>query len=208
MSDDLSRANTLKRLDLPKAITDGQRQLYKAVRFKVVSQLPLHDFYHGAVRVLSDSNNPDRFSQAANSLRELLEKLLKPVYEKVNQPEKIFPQLRKEIDKSLSDYKNLYGNEWEGNTIDHSLAKGLVKVEHYLYLNKQPSRADWITAAVEASYVGCDEIRGKTIEHAKEMAKRAVRNLQNFTHHNIHKNDKKMQKNLISVWLRQRRSYT
>jgi len=188
MSEDLSRSSMFREqtLELPKAMTDSQRQLYKALRFKVVSKFLLHDLYLGAVRVLSDSSNPDRFSQAANSLRELLEKLLKPVYENVNHPEKIFPQLRDEIHKSLSDYKNSHGDKWKGNTIDRSLAKGLDKVEHYLYLNKQPKRADWITAAVEASYVGCDEIRGKTIEHAKKMAKRAGRNLQNFTHHNIH----------------------
>ena len=196
MSEDLSRSSMFREqtLELPKAMTDSQRQLYKVLRFKVVSKFPLHDLYLGAVRVLSDSSNPDRFSQAANSLRELLEKLLKPVYKNVNHHEKIFPQLRHEIHKSLSDYKNSHGDKWEGKTIDRSLAKGLAKVEHYLYLNKQPKRADWITAAVEASYVGCDKIRGITIQQAKKMATRAGSNLQNFTHHNIHKKDEKFAK--------------
>jgi hypothetical protein len=45
----------------------------------------LHDWYVGALSALADESNPDRLAQAANSLREPLEKipraLEKPKYQ-------------------------------------------------------------------------------------------------------------------------------
>lgn len=183
----MSKRPQERKLKFPKWMKDTQRQLYNALCFKVVSDYPLHHYYSGAIRVLSDVHNHDRVSQAANSLRELLEKLLRSVHGDVKRAENEFAQLREEIDKSLSEYKNSQGDEWDGwvdKVIDHGLDKGLVKVEHYLGLNKQPRRADWVRAAVEASYAGYTNVRGRNIEQAKEIAKRVFYDLQDFTHHN------------------------
>ena len=54
---------------------------WDALRAKQTDEYPLSDWYFGAICALQNKYNPDRISQAAQSLRELLEKLPRVVRE-------------------------------------------------------------------------------------------------------------------------------
>ena len=52
-----------------------QQQVWEALKDTEAEKLPLSQWYLGALYALDNPYNPDRVSQAAQSLRELLEKL-------------------------------------------------------------------------------------------------------------------------------------
>ena len=74
-------------------------ETFKSVKGK---KYPMSEWYYGALRVLNDVHNPDRFSQAANSLREVMEKLseieigYRKKEEKLSKKEKIQRGLQKD----------------------------------------------------------------------------------------------------------------
>ena len=53
----------------------------RALESEETPTLPISQWYLGALRALSDEHNPDRIPQAAHSLRELLEKLPRVVFQ-------------------------------------------------------------------------------------------------------------------------------
>ena len=58
-------------------LTPKQKQVYEFLKTSSRdSEYFIYKWYLGALYVLDNPHNPDRFSQAANSLRELMEKLL------------------------------------------------------------------------------------------------------------------------------------
>lgn len=60
---------------LPPGFTARRREVWRALKGRETEQYPLSEWYLGALCVLGDVRNPDRVSQAAQSLREVLEKL-------------------------------------------------------------------------------------------------------------------------------------
>lgn len=68
-----------KRLDFseigPLELTSKQRNVIDILRTAKSQKYSLADWYLGAIYAVKNVYNPDRFSQAAQSLRELLEKL-------------------------------------------------------------------------------------------------------------------------------------
>ena len=59
----------------PLVLTPWQRQVLEILREIQTKEYPLANWYLGALYTLDSCYNPDRISQAAQSLRELLEKL-------------------------------------------------------------------------------------------------------------------------------------
>ena len=66
---------------MPLKLTDQQRAVLEALQGKETDRYPLSNWYLGALYALDNPHNPDRFSQAAQSLRELIEKLPRVVGE-------------------------------------------------------------------------------------------------------------------------------
>ena len=64
----------------------------------------LNSMYQGALRVLDDKSNPDRFSQAANSIRELMDKL--PEYLNIPTGTKVWI-LKNKVRELLNEYKRI-----------------------------------------------------------------------------------------------------
>ena len=62
---------------LPLNLESHQLQLLAILREKQSPEYRLRDWYYGAIYALADTANPDRISQAAHSLREMVEKLPK-----------------------------------------------------------------------------------------------------------------------------------
>lgn len=66
---------------MPLKLTDQQRAMLEALQGKETKEYPLSNWYLGALYALDNPHNPDRFSQAAHALRELIEKLPRVVGE-------------------------------------------------------------------------------------------------------------------------------
>ena len=65
----------------PLVLTHEQRAVLEALKSKETEKYPLSKWYLGALYALANPHNPDRISQAAQSLRELVEKLPRVVRE-------------------------------------------------------------------------------------------------------------------------------
>lgn len=103
----------------------------------------LRDWYLGALYVIENPHNPDRFSQAAQSLRELMEKLPRVMQNAdVQDSAPNFKQQRMDIHKRFQVDKNAYENSWDGKKIDPHLGKTLTKIDDYLRSNQQPTRRE------------------------------------------------------------------
>lgn len=128
-----------------------QQSVLKALREKQTKKYPLGDWYRGAIYALNNCHNPDRFSQAAQSLREVHEKLPQVVGEMdVQAPPHILQEKRREcIDERLSKDKKRYHEEWKGKEIDDHLAETLGKIEDYLELYRQTSRKEKMQNAMK-----------------------------------------------------------
>ena len=142
-----------KNLYEPLELTSWQRQVLEALEGTETEKHPLSKWYHGVLYVLDNPHNPDRISQAAQSLRELVEKLLEVVpgigmQTKSSSEKSIFQGKRSNIEKRILAYKAFHLGNWEGQTIDSDLATGLTTLEEYLELNKQPNRAEKIAKAM------------------------------------------------------------
>jgi len=107
------------------------------------------NMYVGALAALQNDSNPERFSQAAHSLRELMEKM--PAY--LNLPVKVKSEsLGMKVREFSREWKKAYnksecrGNpEWSGE-VDDTLTKFLKKAgEFFLWFEQhQPKRKDQI----------------------------------------------------------------
>lgn len=56
-------------------LTRRQKEIYELLKAQVSDKYNLASMYLGAIYAIKNTYNPDRLSQAAHSLRELLEKL-------------------------------------------------------------------------------------------------------------------------------------
>ena len=130
-------------------LTVQQRAVLEALRTKDTDVYPLSRWYHGALATLANHHNPDRVSQAAHSLRELLEKLPRVVHGRdVIGTRHDFAGQRRGISERLCRDEERYAGAWKNNTIDGQLDKTLRKVGRYFELNQQPTRREQMGRAV------------------------------------------------------------
>lgn len=127
-----------------------QQAVLEALRGKETKEYPLGDWYIGVIYALKNHHNPDCVSQAAQSLRELLEKLPRVILGMdVQVPAPDFKGKRRSIDKRFSKDKKRYHGEWKGKEIDGHLAKTLGKIDRYLELNRELTRKEMTQKAIE-----------------------------------------------------------
>jgi len=126
-------------------LTSTQQQVLEILSSAKTQQYRLGDWYLGAIYATKNIYNPDRYSQAAQSLRELLEKLPRVFVEsdiQVSRPN--FQQIRSNLYSQLRIAKNRYNGDWRENIIDARLDKIISEVEHYLQLSQIPTRKEQI----------------------------------------------------------------
>ena len=172
----------------PLVLTPWQRQVLEALEDTETEKYPLSKWYHGVLYVLDNPHNPDRISQAAQSLRELVGKLLEVVpgigiQTKSSSEKSTFQEKRSKIEKRLLAYKASHLGNWEGQAIDSDLAKGLTTLEEYLELNKQPNRAEKITKAMTGFDPMFDRLNSQIQEEKQKQLKNLWRELEGFAHH-------------------------
>lgn len=178
----------------PLSLGPMQRAVLDALRSVENKEYRLGDWYLGALYALKNHNNPDRISQAAQSLRELMEKLPRIVRAgDVHIYTPNFQEMRREIFARLVDDKIRYEEAWREKAIDAKLEKTITKTYRYMELNQQPTRKEQIQIAIREIDPMADQM-GVDIQNRKRDAFHSLWNqLERFSHHQIN-NDVDQQK--------------
>ena len=168
----------------PVELSGNQQQVLDALRRVETEKHPLGDWFLGALSALKNTYNPDRISQAAQSLRELLEKLPRVLPgSDVLSYSPNYPDMRRAIFARLVDDERRYREGWKDKVIDARLEKTLRKIFRYMELNQHPTRKDQIQIAIRnidpmANQMGID------IQNRKRDAFHGLwRRLEEFAHH-------------------------
>jgi len=140
-------------------------------------------WFEGALHALANKANPDRLAQAANSLREMLEKFLNE--QGVERIGGDFKTARHEIREGLKacSESDLNKVQWEGMVITPALAKVFAKVIKYLADNEAPSRREQTATALAST----DPLHAFTSKERQTLIRKGIIDcsisFQKFTHH-------------------------
>ena len=168
----------------PLVLTHEQRAVLRALKSKETEEYPLSKWYLGALYALENPHNPDRVSQAAQSLRELVEKLPRVVREMDEQGTAFdFAGMRRDINTRLLKDKERYPEGWKGQGIDSRLDKTLQKVERYVEFNRQPTRKEQMQRAVTDIDPMVDQLDSGVREAKRNRLHDLWQRLEGFAHH-------------------------
>ena len=160
-----------------------QRQVLDALRAKETDEYPLGDWYLGALFALQNTYNPDRISQAAQSLRELLEKLPRVVRESDVVRSHDLVGMRRGIYNRWIKDKTRYDGKWKDKEVDGQLDKTLRKIDQYLELNQRPTRREQIQSAIGQIDPMADLFDPKIQEAKRNQFHNIWMEIEGFAHH-------------------------
>ena len=128
---------------MPLHLTQQQQDVIRALQSRENEEFPLSQWDLGALYALVNPYNPDRFSQAAQSLRELVEKLPDVMLEGDVQIDSYdLRENRRQIIVRIARDRQRYLDGWNGKSIDAELAETLEKASTYFEKSEQPSRRE------------------------------------------------------------------
>ena len=169
----------------PLVLTPRQQQVLEALKDKETEEYPLSKWYLGALYTLDNPYNPDRISQAAQSLRELLEKLPRVVQgSDVQGGGSGFAEMRRSMYERILRDKKRHPEGWKDEKIDGHLDKTLRKIEAYLERNQQPTRRQQIQKAVATLDPMVNRLDSKIQETKRDLLLYLWERLEDFAHHN------------------------
>ena len=172
------------RHSIPLNLSAIQMQVLDSLRRVETEEYRLGGWYLGALYALENRNNPDRISQAAQSLRELMEKLPRVVRASdVHTYRPNIPELRREIFRRLEDDKVRYGDDWKDKVIDVQLDKTLRKIDGYMESSQLPTRKDQIQIALRNIDPMADYIEIDIQKQKRDAFHRLWFQLEGFAHH-------------------------
>ena len=171
---------------MPLELSAPQREVTDALQRHDTDRYPLSRWYLGALYALDNRYNPDRWSQAGQSLRELLEKLPRVVLEGdaqvQNRPD--FRGQRSRLHVRISRDQQRYEDGWEGQEIDRQLARTLEEAATYFRQNQQQtSRRDQIQAGVAHIDPLADQMDSATRGRRRDQIVSLWEQLEAFAHH-------------------------
>ena len=172
-----------KQLNAPR-LTERQKAVLETLQSKETEKHPISRWYLGALYALETHNNPDRISQAAHSLRELVEKLPRVVQEMDVQGQYDFKGKRQLLRERLSIDREHYKGEWKGKEVDGHLDKTLKELDDYLERNKQPTRKERVEIAISKLDPMAGQLDRRIRDAKRDNLHRLLQELQKFTHHN------------------------
>ena len=159
-----------------------QLQVLDALRSVETEEYRLGDWYLGALYALENTYNPDRISQAAQSLRELIEKLPRVVRESdVQNPP--FSSKRQQISERFIKDKIRYKDGWKGEKIDAKLDTTLRNIDEYLQMSQQPTRKEKIQIAIGQIDPMADQMGSDVQKRKRDAFYKLWEQLQGFAHH-------------------------
>ena len=160
-----------------------QRQVLDALRAIETDECPLGDWYLGALFALQNKYNPDRISQAAQSLRELLEKLPRVVRESDVVRSHDLVGMRRGIYNRWIKDKTRYDGKWKDKEVDGQLDKTLRKIDQYLELNQRPTRKEQIQSAIGQIDPMADMFDPRIQEAKRDQFHKVWMEIEGFAHH-------------------------
>ena len=168
----------------PLELTRQQQDVIRALRGKQNDKYPLSEWYLGALYALNHHHNPDRISQAAHSLRELLEKLPRLVLEtdaKVGSFN--LQEHSRDILARLIQDRERYPEGWEAKPIDPILAETLDQVALHFERRQQPSRKERIQMSLLSTDPLARELDAKLLASKRDRISKLGKRLEDYTHH-------------------------
>ena len=162
-----------------------QRAVLDALQSRDTDRFPLSRWYLGALYALHNRHNPDRLSQAAQSLRELIEKLPRVVQERDVQVSSYnFRDKRQSLYTRIQRDKRRLADGWEGQLIDRSLARTLEEFEAYLKQDRRPSRREQVQTAVASIDPLAGQMDNAIRRRKQEEMLKLWERMEAFAHHN------------------------
>lgn len=170
----------------------SQQQVLDALRRREQPKYPLGDWYLGALWALAEVNNPERFAQAAHSLRELMEKLPNVVQGAGATKKPQFHERRTTIRSGLMAEDKAYPKcTWLKQVMTPGLAETLDHTVDYLELSLTYSRSARITDAIKALDPLFAAPSRKIAADKTARYQRIWDNLEDVTHHQAKPTDMK-----------------
>lgn len=171
---------------MPLELSAQQRAVVDALQSHDTDRFPLSRWYLGALYAIDNRYNPDRWSQAGQSLRELLEKLPRVVLEGDAQVQ-ARPDFRGQRSRLYTRFdrdRQRYQDGWEGQEIDRQLARTLEEAASYFRQNQlQPSRKEQIQAGVAHIDPLADQMDSATRDRKRDEIVALWEQLEAFAHH-------------------------
>ena len=182
---------------MPLVLTTHQQMVLESLKGKETEVSPLSKWYLGALYALENPYNPDRVSQAAQSLRELLEKLQRVVQEMDAQGNSYdFKGMRRALHESFFRDKERYKEAWKGKNIDDGLDKTLRGLDDYLERNQQPTRKERMQKAIAAFDPMADQLDSKIRRAKRDELHKLWQTLEGFSHHQREQDIEEFRKSL------------
>jgi hypothetical protein len=166
--------------NLPLAMTRQQAEVFELLRDLSTEREKFHEWYQGAIQVLA-SKSPDRLAQAANSIRELCEKLATRM--NVQEYQSPLPPLKSLLQNFPEVKASAYSNGWEGEVVSENLSKFLTALEEIAKLFNEPPRTARLKLALTISDPQAEFMSKPYREACDEAFKRIGAFFQNVTHH-------------------------
>ena len=176
-----------------------QQQVLRALKTKETDEYPLGDWYLGALFAIENKYNPDRISQAAQSLRELLEKLPRVVRESDVLRPYNFKEMRKNINKRWIKDKKRYDGKWKGVTVNNHFDKTLRKIDDYLELNQMPDRKDQIQLAIRRFDPMADMFDPKIQKAKRDQFHSIWTEIEGFAHHRNNPDEQRFMESFSAI---------
>ena len=184
----------------PLELTPRQKQVLEALKDTETEKLPLSHWYLGALHALDNPNNPDRISQAAQSLRELVEKLPRVVKgNDIQGGGTGFAKMRRNLYRRVLKDKKRYPEGWKDEKIDGGLDKTLRKFEKYLEINQQPTRRQQVQRAVANIDPMVDRLGSKIQETNRDRLLDLWKTLEDYAHHTSEPDEEEFRKHLRAL---------
>jgi hypothetical protein len=167
--------------NLPLAMNRQQAEVFELLRGLSTERGKFHEWYQGAIQALN-SLSSDKIPQAANSIRELCDKLPDRIADipKFNSPVSPVKSLQRDF---LEVKTSSYSGGWKSKTITKGLAKLLLRLEEIFKLCNEPPRKARFGMALTASDPQAElmskerrEARDETFDHIGSF-------FQEVTHH-------------------------
>ena len=171
----------------PLLLSPQQEAVLGALKDKERKKFPFSQWYHGALYALDNEHNPNRVPQAAQSLRELLEKL--PIViegSEVQSTPPPFTQMRRDIHKRISKDKECYPDGWKDMKINPHLAETLEDVQEYLEQSQEPTRRERMERAVATIHPMGNYFHSETQKAKQKDLFFLWDSFQAFAHHKSH----------------------
>ena len=167
-------------------LSTQQRDVLKALQSLDTERYPLSQWYRGALDAWRNRHNPDRLSQAGQSLRELMEKLPRVVREsdiqQVNNYD--FQGKRQSLYTRFQKDKRRYAEGWLDQPIDQRLTGTLEKLEIYLSRSQMPSRREQVHMAVASIDPLVRQMDIAIRDRKREEISSVSQRMEAFAHHN------------------------